>query len=73
MKKIPNLRWYIAGLLAAATALNYLHRQNLPVAISEIQKTIPITNQQFSELQSMFLLAYAVMYAGGGRIMDRLG
>ena len=73
MKKIPNLRWYIAGLLAAATALNYLHRQNLPVAISEIQKNIPITDKQFSDLQVMFLLAYSLMYAGGGRIMDWLG
>jgi ACS family hexuronate transporter-like MFS transporter len=73
VRKIPNLRWYIAGLLTAATALNYLHRQNLPVAISEIQKSIPLTNQQFSQLQVMFLLAYSVMYAGGGRIMDWLG
>jgi ACS family hexuronate transporter-like MFS transporter len=73
MRKIPNLRWWIAGLLAAATALNYLHRQNLPFAVPEIQREIPLTNQQFSQFQVMFLLAYAVMYAGGGRIVDRLG
>ena len=73
MKTIQNLRWWIAGLLAAATALNYLDRQNLPVAISEIQKSIPISDQQFSSLQMMFLLAYGLMYAGGGKIMDWLG
>jgi len=73
MRQIPNLRWYIAGLLAAATALNYLDRQNLPVAISEVQKTIPLTNQQYAHLQTMFLLAYGLMYAGGGKIMDWLG
>ena len=71
--KIPNLRWWIAGLLAAATALNYLDRQNLPVVIGEIQKSIPITDQQYSQLQFLFLLAYGVMYAGGGKIMDLLG
>src|SRR5262245_20007012 len=73
MGKIPNLRWWIAGLLAAATALNYLDRQNLPVVITEVQKSIPITDQQFSELQVLFLLAYGVMYAVGGRVMDLLG
>lgn len=73
MTKIPNLRWWIAGLLAAATALNYLDRQNLPVVVSELQKSIPLTDQQYSELQFLFLLAYGLMYAGGGRIVDVLG
>ncbi len=73
MKRIPNLRWWIAGLLAAATALNYMDRQTLPVVIGEVQKTIPITDQQYAHLQFMFLLAYGVMYAGGGKILDALG
>ncbi|MHB8655911.1 MAG: MFS transporter [Terriglobia bacterium] len=73
MRKIPNLRWWIAGLLAAATALNYLDRQNVPVVIGELSKTIRITDQQYAHLQFMFLLAYGVMYAGGGKIMDILG
>ena len=30
-------------------------------------------NEQFSLLQSSFLIAYAVMYAGGGKLMDVLG
>ena len=38
MRQIKNLRWWIAGLLAAATALNYLDRQSLPVVVGEIQK-----------------------------------
>ena len=66
-------RWWIAGLLATATAINYLDRQNLPVAISEIQKSIPISDAQYSHLQFLFLLAYGSMYAVGGRILDRLG
>jgi ACS family hexuronate transporter-like MFS transporter len=66
-------RWWIAGLLATATAINYLDRQNLPVAIGEIQKSIPISDAQYSHLQFLFLLAYGSMYAVGGRILDRLG
>ncbi|MFZ0907946.1 MAG: MFS transporter [Candidatus Acidiferrales bacterium] len=73
MRKIKNLRWWIAGLLAAATALNYLDRQNLPVLVTELQKHISITDRQYSDLQSLFLLAYGLMYLGGGRIVDWLG
>ena len=73
MRKIKNLRWWIAGLLAATTALNYLDRQNLPVLVTELQKHISITDRQYSDLQSLFLLAYGLMYLGGGRIVDWLG
>jgi len=73
MRKIKNLRWWIAGLLAAATALNYLDRQNLPVVVTELQKHISMTDRQYSDLQSLFLLAYGLMYLGGGRIVDWLG
>jgi ACS family hexuronate transporter-like MFS transporter len=66
-------RWWIAAMLATATAINYLDRQNLPVAISEIQKAIPISDTQYSQLQFLFLLAYGSMYAVGGRLLDMLG
>ena len=61
-------RWRIALLLSAAIAISYLDRQALPVAIAAIQRDIPITNVQFSQLQVAFLLAYALMYAGGGEL-----
>src|SRR5688572_21381250 len=73
MGSTGNIRWWVAGLLALATALNYLDRQSFPVVVGEIKKTIPITDQQYGQLTSLFLLAYAIMYAGGGRIMDWLG
>ena len=73
MKSIPNLRWWIAGLLTLATALNYLDRQTLPVVISEVQKDIPLSDADYSRLQFFFLLAYGLMYAGGGRLVDKLG
>lgn len=71
--QIRNLRWYIAALLAAATALSYLDRQNLPVAVVDIQKTIPITDKQYSQLSALFLFAYGLMYIAGGRILDLVG
>ncbi len=68
-----SLRWRIAWLLAVAIAISYLDRQTLSVAIAAIQIDIPITNTQFAELQSAFLLAYGAMYAGGGKLFDVLG
>jgi MFS transporter, ACS family, aldohexuronate transporter len=68
-----SLRWQIALLISAAIAISYLDRQTLPVAIAAIQRDIPINNIQFSQLQVAFLLAYAVMYAGGGKLIDVLG
>jgi len=73
LKIIKNFRWYIAGLLALATALNYLDRQSLPVAISEIQKTIPISDLEYSQLQVVFLISYSIMYIVGGKLIDVLG
>ena len=67
------MRWRIAILVSAAIAISYLDRQTLPVAIKAIGKDIPLTNEQFSDLQSAFLLAYAFLYAGGGKLADMLG
>jgi ACS family hexuronate transporter-like MFS transporter len=66
-------RWQVAGLVCAAIAISYLDRQSLPVAVKAIQQEIPLTNTQFGDLTSLFLLAYALMYAGGGVVVDRLG
>src|SRR5215510_16455663 len=68
-----SLRWQIALLISAAIAISYLDRQTLPVAYKAIQLDIPINNTQFSQLNIAFLLAYAVMYAGGGKLIDVLG
>lgn len=70
---IGSLRWRLALLIAAAIAISYFDRQTLPVAIHAIQAEIPISNTQFSRLQAAFLLAYALMYAGGGKLIDTLG
>jgi ACS family hexuronate transporter-like MFS transporter len=73
MQPLPGLRFKIVALLAIAIALNYLDRQNFPLVVSEVGKEIPISNQQYSQLQSLFLFAYAISYAAGGRIIDWLG
>src|ERR1035437_3587592 len=70
---IGSLRWRLALLIGAAIAISYFDRQTLPVAIKAIQSEIPVSNTQFSQLQAAFLTAYALMYAGGGKLIDVLG
>jgi ACS family hexuronate transporter-like MFS transporter len=60
-------------MVSAAIAISYLDRQTLPVAVQAISRDIPLSNAQFSVLQSAFLFAYALMYAGGGKLVDLLG
>src|SRR5450755_3114774 len=67
------VRWRIAVLVSAAIAISYLDRQTLPVAVSAIGKDIPLSNEQFSALQSSFLFSYAFMYVGGGKLADAMG
>ena len=72
-KTTKKLRWKVAIILTIATALNYLDRMTLPVVISQLQEKFSISEAQFGLLNSLFLLAYAIMYAGGGRLADKLG
>jgi ACS family hexuronate transporter-like MFS transporter len=66
-------RWRIAIVITAAIAISYFDRQTLSIALPAIERNIRMSDQQFSELQAGFLLAYALMYAGGGRLLDLLG
>src|SRR5262245_1454008 len=66
-------RWQIAAIVCCAIAISYFDRQTLPAAISAIQRDITMSNTGYSALQSAFLIAYALMYAGGGRLIDAVG
>jgi MFS transporter, ACS family, hexuronate transporter len=68
-----EVRWYFVALVTAAIAISYFDRQTLPVAISAIERTIPLNDQQFSWLQFAFLIPYALLYAAGGRLLDWMG
>ncbi|MCX7887390.1 MAG: MFS transporter [Verrucomicrobiae bacterium] len=72
-KSIPHLRWWIAGLLCLASALNYLDRQTLSVLIGTIKEQLNLSHADYGKINSWFLLSYAVMYAVSGRIVDIIG
>jgi ACS family hexuronate transporter-like MFS transporter len=66
-------RWWIAVLITVAIAISYLDRQTLPIAVDAVRRDIPISNTEFADLQVAFLVAYGLMYAGGGKLIDVLG
>lgn len=67
------VRWSIAWLASLAIAISYFDRNTLGVAIKAIQHDIPVSDPQYAWLTSAFLIAYGLMYVGGGRLIDRLG
>jgi ACS family hexuronate transporter-like MFS transporter len=68
-----SVRWTIAYLLSLAIAISYFDRNTLGVAVKAIQQNIPISDPQYAWLTSAFLVAYGLMYVGGGRLIDVLG
>lgn len=71
--KIPKLRWIIAGMLLLATMLNYADRLTLSVVSVDVRQEFSLDEQDYALILTLFMLAYAVMYAGSGYIVDRLG
>ena len=69
----PALRWSIAFLVSAAIVLSYLDRQTLPWTLSQIHADYPFSDQIKALFDSAFLIAYGLMYLGGGWLLDRLG
>ena len=71
--KIPKLRWVIAFLLCLSTLINYLDRQAIGIVSVDIRREFGLNEQDYSYILTFFFLAYAIMYAGSGYIIDRLG
>ncbi len=73
MPRIPHLRYVLAALLFLATMINYLDRQAIAVVSRDLRQEFGLTEQDYGQIIFFFLLAYAIMYAASGPIIDRLG
>jgi ACS family hexuronate transporter-like MFS transporter len=71
--KIPKIQWVIATMLFLSTMINYVDRNAIGVVSVEIRKEFHLDETDYSHILTVFMLAYAVMYAGSGYIVDRLG
>jgi ACS family hexuronate transporter-like MFS transporter len=71
--RVPNLRWWIAGLLLLSTVINYIDRQTLSVLSPVITAELGISPVEYSNILTAFLASYTVMYVGSGLLVDRWG
>jgi MFS transporter, ACS family, hexuronate transporter len=68
-----KLRWWIAGLLFLATVINYIDRQTLAVVAPTLTKELGISNTQYADILTAFLVPYTAMYVASGYLVDRWG
>lgn len=72
-KPLPNLRWWIAGLVFLSTVINYIDRQTLAVLSPQLTKDLGLTDIQYGWISQAFLIPYTAMYIGAGLLLDRYG
>jgi ACS family hexuronate transporter-like MFS transporter len=66
-------RWGICALLFFATTLNYIDRQVIGILKPDLAKELGWNEIDYSNIVFAFQIAYAIGYAGAGRLIDRMG
>ncbi len=67
------MKWTIAALLLLVTVINYTDRGALGVLVTTVSSSLGLSEMDYAHIVSLFLVAYAIMYAGAGYIVDQLG
>src|ERR1700684_509503 len=81
-----NVRWFVCGLLFAATTINYMDRSVLSL-IEPLLHTLPfmgwdpsidtahqvVFNNNYKHIVQCFQLAYGIGLLVAGRVIDRVG
>jgi ACS family hexuronate transporter-like MFS transporter len=70
---MPPIRWLIIGLVFLATVINYLDRLTISVLAPVITRDLRLTNLEFAQVGSWFLVAYTISQALSGWLYDRIG
>ncbi len=79
MKKLKGLRWWIVGLIALATVINYIDRQSLSVLWPDIAVDLypENTDDERKEIYALISIVFVFSYAFGqaifGKIFDWIG
>jgi len=78
-KKVGGLRWWVIGLIALATVINYIDRQSLSVLWPEIvddlypDKDADARKEIYAFISVVFVFSYAFGQAIFGKIFDKIG
>lgn len=72
-----RLRWVIVGWLTLSTVLNLIDRQTLSILAPFLRDRFGLSasdwQRDYANIVSAFLVSYTIMYAVGGRLVDRIG
>ena len=66
-------RWLILGLLFIATVINYIDRQTLSILAPTLRRELHLSEADYANVVTAFLVSYMVMYSVAGRLLDRFG
>jgi ACS family hexuronate transporter-like MFS transporter len=72
-KKSNWIPWLIVIMAFLATALSFLDRQVLSITIIRIKEDFPVSDVEYGFINTAFLISYAIMFTGGGILIDRYG
>lgn len=72
-REIPSLRWWIAAILFASTAINYVDRQTLSLLAPYLKQDYHWSNTDYASIVVAFRVAYSIGQTICGRLMDRVG
>ncbi len=67
------ISWIVIIFAFFATALSFLDRQVVSLAILQIQEDLHISNVDYGFINTGFLISYCIMFTVGGVMIDRLG
>ncbi|MFC1483428.1 MFS transporter [Candidatus Neomarinimicrobiota bacterium] len=73
MKTIKGLRWWIVGLVALATVINYIDRSSLSIMWPDMKHDIGLTDADYAMISIMFTIAYAISQSLSGKLYDWVG
>ncbi|KWO42462.1 hypothetical protein WT97_02220 [Burkholderia sp. MSMB1459WGS] len=68
-----SVRWWVAGLMWAAIAINYIDRTVLSAAAPRIQSQFHLSAVEMGVVMSAFFWSYALLQLPAGFLADRFG
>jgi len=60
LTKINGLRWWIIGLIALVTVINYIDRNALAIMWPGLAQELGLNKNQYALIITFFMAAYAV-------------
>ena len=71
--RLPNIRWWIVGMLFVGSVVNYLDRIAVSIVAPIMRDEFGLSASEYALTVNVFLVAYTFSYAFGGKLADWLG